>query len=67
MEQGRPGLDDPIVLHFEGVPVDKQAVNVRHLLTGQSGLPDFLETTDDWNPDLDFIDWADAERLLLAA
>ncbi len=66
-QQGRIGLDDPITRYFEDVPADKQAITIRHLLTGRSGLPDFFHTADDWDPDLAWIDRATAERRLLAA
>ncbi len=66
-QQGRIGLDDPIARYFDDVPRDKQAMTIRHLLTGQSGLPDFFHTPADWDPDLAWIDRATAEQRLLAA
>jgi len=64
-QQGRLTLDDPIARHLPGVPDDKRAMTIRHLLTGRSGLPDFFHTADDWDPDLAWIDRETAERRLL--
>jgi CubicO group peptidase (beta-lactamase class C family) len=48
------------------VPADKHAMTIRHLMTGQSGLPDFFHTRDDWDPDLAWVDRATAERRMMA-
>lgn len=66
-QQGRLALDDSIDRYFDGVPADKQAITIQHLLTGRSGLPDFFDTPADWDPDLAWIDRATAERRLMAA
>lgn len=39
VEQGRANLDDPLSAHLDGVPADKQAITLRHLILQQSGLP----------------------------
>jgi CubicO group peptidase (beta-lactamase class C family) len=64
-QQGRIHLDDQISTYFNGVPENKSSMTIRHLLTGQSGLPDFFHTEEDWDPDLAWIDRETAvERLL---
>ncbi len=65
-QQGRIDLDDTIDKYFEDVPVDKRAITIRHLMTGQSGLPDFFHAQEDWDPDLKWIDRETAERRLFA-
>jgi len=49
-QQGRIKLDDPITRYFDDVPADKQAITIRHLLTGRSGLPDWVSPapTESW-------------------
>ena len=37
-DQGRLSIDDPLSARFEGVPADKSAITVAHLLRHQSGL-----------------------------
>ena len=67
VEDGRIDLDDSIARHLQDVPADKQTMTIRHLLTGASGLPDFIHTAEDWNPDLAWIDRPTAERRILTA
>ena len=50
-ERGELRLDDPISNFFDNVPNDKKMITVRHLMTGQSGLPDFHDRPHDKNPD----------------
>ncbi|NJO92485.1 MAG: beta-lactamase family protein [Chloroflexia bacterium] len=38
------------------MPEDKQSITVDYLMTGRSGLPDFFDTEDDWDPDLQWVD-----------
>lgn len=64
-QRGELELDDPITRFFENVPADKSAITIRHLLNGQSGLPDFFDIESDWNPDLAWIDRQQAEERLL--
>ena len=65
-QRARLRLDDPIDRFMPGVPADKRGLTIRHLMTGQSGLPDFFHTADDWHRDLAFIDRATAERRILS-
>jgi CubicO group peptidase (beta-lactamase class C family) len=46
--QGRLRVTDPIGRFFDGVPVDKRAITVRHLLTHTAGLVEALG--DDYEP-----------------
>lgn len=64
-QQGKLKLDDPITRFFENVPEDKSAMTLRHLLTGQSGLPDFFDTEEDADPDLTWINRKTAEQRIL--
>ncbi|MEZ5708967.1 MAG: serine hydrolase domain-containing protein [Blastomonas sp.] len=64
-DAGRINLDDPVSKYFEGVPADKSAMTIRHLLTGQSGLPDFHGLPTDGDQDLAWIDRGTAERRIL--
>lgn len=66
-QDGRLDPDAPVARYLNGVPPDKQAMTVRHLMTGQSGLPDFVHTADDWDPDLAWVDRATVERRILTA
>jgi len=64
-QQGLLSLEDSVTEFFSHVPRDKQTITIGHLLTGQSGLPDFFHTDDDWDPDLAWIDRTSAvDRLL---
>jgi CubicO group peptidase (beta-lactamase class C family) len=65
-QRGKLALDDPITKHFKNVPGDKRAMTIRHLLTGQSGLPDFFHDATDWNPDLAWVDRETAVRRMFA-
>lgn len=64
-QQEKLDVDDPITKFYENVPGDKQAITVRHLMNGQSGLPDFFDVDGDWNPDLQWISREEAEQRLL--
>ena len=66
-QRGKVALDDPIGRHFTGVPADKRAMTIRHLLTGRSGLPDFFHVDSvDWDADLAWIDRRTAVRRILS-
>lgn len=65
-QQNKIDLDDSIDKYFSSVPEDKKAITIRHLLTGQSGLPDFFDNENDWDPDLAWVDRQTAERRLFA-
>ncbi len=64
-DEGKLSLDDPITKFFENVPDDKQAMTVRHLMTGKSGLLDFHELPSDKNPDHSWIDRDEAIRRIM--
>jgi CubicO group peptidase (beta-lactamase class C family) len=59
-------LDAPVAEYLDGVPADKQGLTLTHILEGRSGLPDFHDTADDWDPDLAWIDRDTAVRRILA-
>ncbi|MGB7904913.1 MAG: serine hydrolase domain-containing protein, partial [Steroidobacteraceae bacterium] len=46
VEEGKLGLDDPIVNYFPGAPATWQGITVRHLLTHTSGIKDWEGKTD---------------------
>jgi CubicO group peptidase (beta-lactamase class C family) len=64
-QRGQLDLDDPIAKHVPGVPTDKQAMTIRHCMTGASGLPDFFDNESDWDADLGWVDRETAERRML--
>jgi CubicO group peptidase (beta-lactamase class C family) len=64
-QQSHLDMDDTIDRYFSNVPQDKRLITIRHLMTGQSGLPDFFHTKKDWDPDLAWIDRETAERRIL--
>lgn len=64
-QKGKLSLDDPLTTFYKDVPDDHREITIRHLMTGRSGLPDFFETDEDWNPDLAWIDRKEAEQRLL--
>jgi CubicO group peptidase (beta-lactamase class C family) len=65
-QKGLLNLDDSIGIYFRNVPKDKVSITIHHLLTGQSGLPDFFHTDEDWDPDLGWIDRETAVKRLLS-
>ncbi|MEZ5708970.1 MAG: serine hydrolase domain-containing protein [Blastomonas sp.] len=65
-QRGKIKLDDTIDKYFEGVPADKSTMTIRHLLNGQSGLPDFHGLPSDGDQDLAWIDRTTAERRILS-
>ncbi len=65
-KQGKLSLSDPITKFFDQVPADRQGMTITHLMNGESGLPDFFETVEDWNPDLAWIDRETAEQRMLS-
>lgn len=66
MEQGKLKLDDGLEKHFKNAPEDKGAITIRHLMTGQSGLPDFHDLPGDKDPDHTWIDREEAVRRIFA-
>lgn len=65
-QEDQLGLDDPIAMFIDGVPEDKTAITIRHLISGQSGLPDFHDLDSDWDPDLAWIDRHEAIRRIMS-
>jgi len=66
IEDGKLALDEPLPRFFDGVPEDKRAITVEHLMTGRSGLRDFHDLPGDRDPDHHWIDRAEAVRRILA-
>ncbi|MBT8131528.1 MAG: beta-lactamase family protein [Gammaproteobacteria bacterium] len=65
-QQEKLSLDDTIDAFFDNVPADKRRLTIRHLISGQSGLPDFHHIGSDWDTDLAWIDRVEAVRRILA-
>lgn len=65
-QEDKLGLDDPIATFLDGVPEDKKAITIRHLISGQSGLSDFHDLDSDWDPDLAWIDRREAIRRIMS-
>ena len=45
-QRGLLDIDDKISEHFDNVPDDKKNLTIKHLMTGQSGFPDFFHMRD---------------------
>ncbi len=58
-------VNDGITAFFDNVPEDKNSMTLQHLMTGQSGLPDFFDVEGDWDPDLQWLSREEAEQRLL--
>lgn len=65
-QRGQLQQSDTLDKFFEDVPADKAKITVRHLIKGESGLPDFFDTEADWDADLAYIDRATAEARIFA-
>ena len=65
-ERGELSLDDPITRFFDKVPADRTAMTLRQLMAGRSGLPNFHDNADDWDPDLAWVDRDSAVKRILA-
>ncbi|MAU25929.1 MAG: hypothetical protein CMH48_11950 [Muricauda sp.] len=65
-QKGQLALEDTIDKYLDNVPEDKSSITIHHLLTGQSGFPDFFHTNEDWDADLRYIDRKEAVQRLLA-
>ena len=66
VERGKLHLDDPIGRYLPDVTADKTSLTIGMILDGKSGLPNFHNTNDDWDPDLGWIDRATAVRRILS-
>jgi CubicO group peptidase (beta-lactamase class C family) len=65
-EMGKLQTSDPITMYFSDVPDDKRAITIDQLMTGASGFPNFHHMPGaDENPDLSWIDRAEAIRRIL--
>lgn len=64
-DRGKLSIDDPITKYFDNVPKDKRLITIKHLMNGQSGLPDFHELPTDTNPDHAWIDRGEAIRRIM--
>lgn len=65
-EDGKLSLSDTIGKFFDDVPADKRGMTLSHLVSGQSGLPDFHDRPGDWDADLAWIDREEAVARILA-
>ena len=64
-QRGLLSQDDTLGDYLENVPDDRSGITIRHMLNGQSGLPDFPANESDWDADLAWIDRAEFERRTL--
>lgn len=64
-QQGKLSLHDTVDKYFDEVPADKRSLTINHLISGQSGLPDFHDTDSDWDADLAWIDRDTAVQRIL--
>lgn len=61
-DEGKLSLDDRLDKYFPDAPLDRAGMTIRHMLTGQSGLPDFPAQPGDADADLTWIDRTEFER-----
>lgn len=61
-QQGKLSLNDPLSKFYPDAPPDRASMTIRHMLSGQSGLPDFPANENDWDADLGWIDRTEFER-----
>lgn len=65
-EGGKLRTSDPVARFLPGMPGDKRAITIDHLMTGRSGLPDFHHVRGvDEDADLSWIDREEAIRRIL--
>ena len=65
-QQGLLNIEDNMSKYFKNVPKDKAKMTIQHLFSGQSGLPDFFDTEEDWDPDLGWVDRETAVQRMLS-
>ncbi|WP_025743296.1 serine hydrolase domain-containing protein [Aquimarina pacifica] len=65
-QRGLLNTDNIISKYLKDVPKDKSKITIQHLLSGQSGLPDFFDTDADWDPDLAWVDRETAVKRMLS-
>ena len=62
-QRGKLSLDDTLGQYYPDAPADRASMTIRHMLNGQSGLPDFpAKAESDWDADLAWIDRTEFER-----
>lgn len=61
-QEGKLSLDDTLAKYFKGIPADKAPITLEQLMSGRSGLRDFLGRPSDANPDHFYIDRDEAMR-----
>lgn len=66
-EMGKLKTSDPITKHLPDVPDDKKSMTIDDLMTGRSGLPNFLGRPGDPDPDNFYIDRAEALKRILGS
>lgn len=66
-QRGALNRNDRISRYFPDVPPDKRQITITQLMSGASGLPDFVHTDEDWNPDLAWEDRVGMERRILSS
>ncbi|MEP3998932.1 MAG: serine hydrolase domain-containing protein [Ekhidna sp.] len=64
-QRGLLSLDDSIEKYLVDVPSDKKGITIKHLMSGESGLPDFFDNEKDWNTDLQWISRDEAIRRMM--
>ena len=65
-QKGLLNIEDNISKYIKNVPKDKSKITIQHLLSGQSGLPDFFDTDADWDPDLAWVNRETAFKRMLS-
>lgn len=66
VQRGLLDLDASIATYLPGVPSDKEGMLVSHLMTGESGLPNYHHISSDDDADLTYIDRDEAIRRILS-
>ena len=64
-QQGALRITDPITKYISQVPEDKLKMTLHHLMTGQSGLPDFFDNDEDWDADLAWVSRDEAVKRMM--
>ena len=64
-DEEKLSLSDSITRFFDDVPADRRGMTLEHLMTGQSGLPNFHHLPADENRDLTWIDRNEAVRRMM--
>ena len=64
-QKGALDISDPITKYIDQVPDDKTKMTLRHLMTGQSGLPDFFDNDKDWDADLAWVTRDEAVKRMM--